>query len=42
MSARPSLYLRTIFGGKECELPASDGGEEGKKLSSIGGGIEGE
>jgi hypothetical protein len=42
MSGRPSLYRKTILGGEECVLSASDGGEEGTSPSMKEGGTEGE
>lgn len=43
MSGRPSGKRSTIFGGVECELSASEGGDEGIKPSSItDGGTDGE
>ena len=41
-SGLPSLYRKTILGGVECELSASDGGEDGIGPSMIEGGTEGE
>ena len=43
MSGRPSGKRRTIFGGVEYELSASEGGEEGTSPSSMtDGGTDGE
>lgn len=41
-SGLPSLYRRTILGGVECELSASDGGEDGSRPSRTVGGTDGE
>jgi hypothetical protein len=42
ISGLPSLYRKTILGGVECELSASDGGEDGTSPSMIEGGMDGE
>ena len=42
ISGLPSPYRRTILGGIECELPASDGGEDGTSSSVTKGGRDGE
>jgi len=42
ISGRPSLYLRTILGGIECELSTSDGGDDGTRPLITEGAAEGE